>query len=176
MRKACQLEICWQSCGLCARRFPVYRHGVRRDGSQLAVRVTGYSLFWGRRFVLECSSGSERNGFGQDQSLLSNQTVPLRFGMYNLTQTAYLAFGVLLAIFAAAENCGSKRLFYTLKLYVGSCAFAAAWGLFELWCDVSGHAYPAFIFNANAGESAQGYMEVLNLAEKDSQDFKHQCA
>lgn len=100
-----------------------------------------------------------------EQFLLSNQTVPLRFGMYNLTQTAYLAFGVLLAIFAAAENCGSKRLFYTLKLYVGSCAFAAAWGLFELWCDVSGHAYPAFIFNTNAGESAQGYMEVLNLAE-----------
>ena len=100
-----------------------------------------------------------------EQFLLSNQTVPLRFGMYNLTQTAYLAFGVLLAIFAAAENCGSKRLFYTLKLYVGSCAFAAAWGLFELWCDVSGHAYPAFIFNTNAGESAQGYMEVLDLAE-----------
>ncbi len=95
----------------------------------------------------------------------SNQTIPLRFGMYNVTQTAYLGFGVLLAIFAAAENCQSSRLFYTLKLYVGSCAFAAAWGLFELWCDVSGHEYPAYIFNTNAGGSALGYMEVLNLAE-----------
>jgi hypothetical protein len=100
-----------------------------------------------------------------EQFLLSNETIPLRFGMYNVTQTAYLAFGVLLAIFAAAENCQSSRLFYTLKLYVGSCAFAAAWGLFELWCDLTGHAYPAYIFNNNAGESALGYMEVLNLAE-----------
>jgi hypothetical protein len=100
-----------------------------------------------------------------EQFLLSNQTIPLQFGMYNLTQTAYVAFGVLLAIFAAAENCRSSRLFYTLKLYVGSCAFAAVWGLFELWCDLSGHAYPASIFNTNAGESALGYTEVLNLAE-----------
>ena len=100
-----------------------------------------------------------------DPLLASNEMVPLRFGMYNLTQTAYLAFGVLLAVFVAAENCRSARLVYTLKLYVGSCAFAAAWGLFELWCDVSGHAYPAYIFNTNAGESAQGFMEVLDLAE-----------
>ena len=100
-----------------------------------------------------------------DSFLQSNQTIPLRFGMYNVTQTAYLAFGVLLAIFTAAENCRSSRLFYTLKLYVGSCAFAAAWGLFELWCDVNGHEYPAYIFNTNAGGSALGYMEVLSLAE-----------
>ncbi len=100
-----------------------------------------------------------------DPLLVSNEMVPLRFGMYNLTQTAYLAFGVLLAVLVAAENCRSARLFYTLKLYVGSCAFAAAWGLFELWCDVSGHAYPAYIFNTNAGESARGFMEVLDLAE-----------
>lgn len=100
-----------------------------------------------------------------EQFLLSNETIPLRLGMYNVTQTAYLAVGVLLAIFAAAENCVASRLFYTLKLYVGSCAFAATWGLFQLWCDLTGHAYPAYIFNTNGGESAQGYMEVLNLAE-----------
>jgi hypothetical protein len=100
-----------------------------------------------------------------DPLLVSNETIPLRFGMYNLTQTAYLAFGVLLAVFVAAENCRSARLFYTLKLYVGSCAFAAVWGLFELWCGLTGHAYPDYIFNTNAGESAQGFMEVLDLAE-----------
>ncbi len=97
--------------------------------------------------------------------LLSSEIIPLRFGMYNLTQTAYLAFGVLLAILTAAENSHSSRLFYTLKLYVGSCAFAAAWGLFQLWCDLSGHAYPSSIFNTNAGGSALGYMEVVTLAE-----------
>jgi hypothetical protein len=97
--------------------------------------------------------------------LLSNETIPLQFSAYNLTQTAYLAFGVLLAIFAAAENCQSSRLFYTLKLYVAACTFAAVWGLFELWCDLAGHAYPAYIFNTNAGESALGYKEVLELAE-----------
>lgn len=94
-----------------------------------------------------------------------NESVPLQFGMYNVTQTAYLAFGVLLAIFVAAENCDAARLFYTFKLYVGSCAFAAAWGLFELWCDLSGHEYPAYIFNTNAGESALGYKELLTLSE-----------
>jgi hypothetical protein len=100
-----------------------------------------------------------------DPLIVSNEAIPLRFGLYNLTQTAYLAFGVLLAVFVAAENCRSERLFYTLKLYVGSCAFAAAWGLFEFWCDLTGRAYPAYIFNTNAGESAQGFMEVLDLAE-----------
>jgi len=100
-----------------------------------------------------------------DPLYTNNATVPLRFGMYNLTQTIYLAFGILLAIFVAAENCHSARLFYTLKLYVGSCAFAAAWGLFELWCDVTGHSYPSYIFNTNATESSMGYLEVLDLAE-----------
>ena len=97
--------------------------------------------------------------------ILSNQTVPLRFGVYNVTQTAYVAIGIILAILAAAENCQSSRLFYTLKLYVGACAFAAVWGLFQLWCDLSGHEYPAYIFNTNTGESALGYKEVLNLAD-----------
>lgn len=105
------------------------------------------------------------NGTSWVPDPLSSEIIPLRFGLYNVTQTAYLAFGVLLAVFAAAENWSSARLFSTLKLYVGSCAFAAAWGLFELWCDITGHTYPAYIFNTNAGESALGYLEVFKLAE-----------
>jgi hypothetical protein len=98
-----------------------------------------------------------------DPRLVSSQAVPLRFGLYNVTQTAYLAFGVLLAILVAAENCRTSRLFYTVRLYLCSCTFAAAWGLFELWCDLTGHAYPAYVFNTNADVPAAGYRESLAL-------------
>lgn len=96
-----------------------------------------------------------------DPRLMGNQTSALSFSTYDVTQTAYLALGVLLAIFVAAENCSSSRLFYTLKLYAGSCAFAAAWALLQLWCNVTGHAYPAFVFNTSKDISALGYQETL---------------
>ncbi len=98
-----------------------------------------------------------------DPRPLGNDTIPLKFALYNLTQTAYLTFGVLLGVLAAAENCTSARLFQTLRLYVGSCTFAAAWGLLELWCDLTGRMYPAYVFNTNVGESALGYMQVVEL-------------
>jgi hypothetical protein len=98
-----------------------------------------------------------------DPRIESSGTIPLRFGPDNVTQTAYLVFGVLVAIFAAAANCSSAKIFYTLKLYVASSTFAAAWGLFEMWCNVTGHNYPAYIFNTSKTESALGFTEVLTM-------------
>jgi hypothetical protein len=98
-----------------------------------------------------------------DPDPVGSQTVPIQFSLYNITQTVYLAFGVLLAILTAAENCRPSRLFYTLRLYVGSCTFVAAWGLVQLWCNVTGRVYPAYIFNTSASVSALGYKEALAL-------------
>lgn len=92
----------------------------------------------------------------------NSQTVPLRFSMYNVTQTAYLAFGVVLAFLVAAENCRTSKLIQTLRLYVWSCTFVAGWGLFQLWCNLTGHEYPAFLFNTSANMSALGYTEILS--------------
>lgn len=87
--------------------------------------------------------------------------VPLNFTHYNLTQFAYLAFGVLITIFVAAENWNPARLFFTLRLFVSSCAFVAAWGLFQFWCTITSHNYPAFIFNTAKNTSATGYLETI---------------
>jgi hypothetical protein len=98
-----------------------------------------------------------------DPDPLGNQTVPVQFGIYNLTQTAYLAFGIVLAILTAAENCRPARLFYTLRLYVRSCIFVAAWGLFQFWCNITGYTYPAYLFNTSTNVSALGYKETLAM-------------
>ncbi len=87
--------------------------------------------------------------------------IPLRFTLFNITQSAYVVFGVLFAVFIAAENSQSKRLLHTLKLYVSSCVFAAAWGLIQLWCNVAGYTYAASIFNTGKNFSALGYTETL---------------
>lgn len=96
-----------------------------------------------------------------DPGYLDVVAVPLQFGAYNLTRTAYVLFGVMLTIFAAAENVSSSRIFHTLRLYVGSCIFAAVWGLFQFWCNVTGHNYPAYVFNNSTSLSAYGYEQTL---------------
>lgn len=88
--------------------------------------------------------------------------VPLRFGLFNLTQFAYLAFGMMITIFVAAENWHPNRLFSSLKLYVGSCVFVAAWGLFQFWCTITGHDYPAYIFNTGKNDAVIGYLETID--------------
>lgn len=89
------------------------------------------------------------------------EMIPLRLSSFDVTQTAYLTFGILFAVFVAAENSNSGKLFRTLKLYVGSCTFAAAWGLFELWCEITGHPYPAAVFNTGTNISATGYKDTV---------------
>jgi len=91
-------------------------------------------------------------------------TVPLQFSFYNVTQTAYLAFGIVLGILIAAENCHLSKLLYTMRLYVGSCVFAAGWGLFQFWCNLTGRTYPSYLFNNSKTASALGYKETLTLA------------
>jgi hypothetical protein len=88
-------------------------------------------------------------------------SVPLQFTRYNVTQFLYLAFGIMMSIFIAAENWHPARLLSTLKLYLWSCVFVAAWGLFQFWCYMTRHSYPAYIFNTSNNLSATGYMETI---------------
>jgi hypothetical protein len=109
------------------------------------------------------------NGTSRVETFITSPTyrapgiIPLRFGSYNLSQFAYLAFGVLIAVIVAAKNCHPQRLFYTLRLYVGSCVFAAGWGLFQWWCHFTGYIYPALIFNTGTNLSTAGYAETINV-------------
>lgn len=98
-----------------------------------------------------------------DPSVASRDMVPLKFGSYNLTQTGYLLFGILIAIFVAAESHQLSRVRHAARLYVASCTFAALWGLFELWCNLYGHTYPAYLFNTSADASALGYKQALAI-------------
>jgi hypothetical protein len=137
-----------------------------RRGGWLASRNARYGLlmFLGAVLLSLCVP-MLLNGISSvpDPRFESPGLISLRFGQDNLTQTAYLAFGIVVAIFAAAANCNSAKVFNTLKLYVASSTFAAAWGLFEMWCKVTSHDYPFYIFNTSTTESALGYTETLML-------------
>jgi hypothetical protein len=103
--------------------------------------------------------------------IASDQTIPLRLDAERITQTGYFAFGVVFTILVAVENCDSKRLLQSVRTYILSAIFVSLWGFVQLWCNLTGHAYPAFLFNTSMGTSAQLYTErlaELNLARVSS--------
>lgn len=91
---------------------------------------------------------------------ITDEMIPLRLTSYDFTQLGYLAFGLIFAALIAAENSTPRRLYQTLRIYIASCTFAAAWGLLELWCELTSHAYPAGIFNTSTNIAAGGYEET----------------
>lgn len=144
-----------------ASRLPVWR----KQGWLLTHRARWALLGFLGAVVVSLSVPLVLNGTAwlPDPDALGTQTVAIQFSFYNVTQTGYLAFGVLLTILTAAENCRTSRLFYTLRLYVGSCVFVAAWGLLQFWCNVTGYTYPDYIFNTSATAAAFGYKEAVAL-------------
>ncbi|HXH48144.1 MAG TPA: hypothetical protein VNM47_02120 [Terriglobia bacterium] len=91
--------------------------------------------------------------------LNSNEMIPLTLNGERITQTGYFAFGVVFIIFVAVENCDPRRLLQSVRAYVASAIFVSLWGFVQLWCILTGHAYPAFLFNNSMGTSAQLYIE-----------------
>lgn len=91
---------------------------------------------------------------------ITDEMIPLRLTSYDFTQLGYLAFGLIFAALIAAENSTPRKLYQTLRIYIASCTFAAAWGLLELWCELTSHAYPAGIFNTSTNIAAGGYEET----------------
>lgn len=95
-----------------------------------------------------------------------SEMFPLKLDAGRITQTGYFAFGVVFIIFVAIENCDPRRLLESIRTYVASAIFVSFWGFVQLWCLLTGHSYPAFLFNNSMGTSAQLYVETfwqLNL-------------
>ena len=86
---------------------------------------------------------------------------PLRFTPRNITQTMYLAFGVLLTLFLAVKNSNLRELKKTIRIFLISSFFASCWGMLQWFCYWAGFNYPDFIFNTSRGESAMGYTQAL---------------
>ena len=85
----------------------------------------------------------------------------LRFTPRNITQTMYLAFGVLLTLFLAVRNSKLGELKKTIRIFLISSFFVSCWGILQGLCYWAGFTYPAFIFNTSRGESAMGYTQAL---------------
>lgn len=97
-----------------------------------------------------------------DYQLYSSMTVPLSLTSERVTQTGYFAFGVIFTVFVAVESCSAQRMLQSVRTYVASAIFASGWAFVQLWCILTGHTYPAFLFNNSEGTSAQLYTEVLS--------------
>ena len=86
---------------------------------------------------------------------------PLRFTSRNITQTMYLAFGVLLTLFIAAKNSNLGQLKKTIRIFLISSFFVSCWGMLQWFCYRAGFNYPAFMFNTSLVESATGYTQAI---------------
>jgi hypothetical protein len=94
--------------------------------------------------------------------IYSKQTVPLQLDWQRITATGYFAFGILFTIFVAVENCNPKRLLQSVRAYIASAIFVSIWAFVQLGCLLTGHEYPASLFNNSMGTSAQLYTEALS--------------
>src|SRR5271167_3056649 len=88
-------------------------------------------------------------------------SAPLSFGARHITQTVYLAYGVVLSIFIALRNSDLRRFKQTLRVFLVSSLFVSFWGFLQWFCYRSGLTYPSFLFNSSATESALGYLQEI---------------
>jgi O-antigen ligase len=93
--------------------------------------------------------------------LLCNETPPLTFGLRHITQSLYLAYGLIVTIFIAVRNSNPEEFKKSVRVFLISAIFASSWGFLQWYCNDVGIPYPAFIFNTSATESAMGYMQEL---------------
>ncbi len=94
--------------------------------------------------------------------IYSNRTIPLRLDSQRITQTGYFAFGIIFVVLVAVENCDPRRLLESVRAYIISAIFVSFWAFVQVGCLLTGHAYPAFLFNNSMGTSAQNYSEQLS--------------
>lgn len=95
----------------------------------------------------------------ESAELMSNGAAPLSLTSEQITQVAYLLFGIIFVFFIAVKNSEAGQLARTIKLFATSVLFTAVWGLLQSLCFTSGLQYPSYIFNTSATESAKGYLE-----------------
>ena len=100
-------------------------------------------------------------GFLVKASETTESFTPLRLTMHDVTQTAYLAFGVALAAVVAARAVDEAWRRWTVQAFVAGAVALAIWGWVQLLIVQSGHAYPRGVFNTNIQPQTQGYQETL---------------
>jgi hypothetical protein len=86
---------------------------------------------------------------------------PLSFSARHITQTIYLAYGVIITIFIALRNSDLREFRKTIRVFLAASIFVSFWGFLQWYCYRAGISYPSFIFNNNASESAMGYLQDL---------------
>lgn len=88
-------------------------------------------------------------------------STPLIFTFRHITQTMYLAYGLLLTLFIAVKNSDILQFRKSVRIFLTSSVFVSCWGFLQWYCYRGGLSYPAFVFNNNASESALGYLQDL---------------
>jgi hypothetical protein len=89
--------------------------------------------------------------------LSSAEAVPLRFGSQHLTQTAYLLYGIFIAIFVAKRLCNPDEMRNSLKVILASTLFVSVWGFLQWLLYLLDLPYPSFLFNSSETKSALGF-------------------
>jgi hypothetical protein len=93
-----------------------------------------------------------------------------------VTQTAYLFFGICLTLVLSIEFNGLKRLEAGVVALRASATFISLWGLFQAVCYYTGIAYPAFLFNNSKSHfadmydqrAAEGVVRIASVATEPS--------
>lgn len=93
-----------------------------------------------------------------------------------LTQTAYLVFGVCLTLVLSVEFSNLERLEAGLFALRVSAVFISLWGLFQAACYYTGIEYPAFLFNNSTSHfadmydqrAAEGVVRIASVATEPS--------
>src|SRR5271166_5939965 len=75
-----------------------------------------------------------------------NTSAALTFSMRHLTQTIYLAYGLIITIFIAIRNSDFREFQNTIRILFFSSIFVSCWGLLQWLCYRANVSYPALIF------------------------------
>jgi O-Antigen ligase len=93
--------------------------------------------------------------------LLCNESAPLTFSFRHITQTIYLAYGIIIMVLIAARNVYIQQFRKSIRVFLISAICVSFWGMLQWYCYHAGISYPAFIFNSSKTESALGYLQEL---------------
>jgi len=93
-----------------------------------------------------------------------------------LTQTAYLVFGIVLTLVLSIEFGTVQRLEAGLMALRASATFISLWGLLQAACYYAGVEYPAFLFNNSKSNfadmydqrAAEGIIRIASVATEPS--------
>jgi hypothetical protein len=93
-----------------------------------------------------------------------------------VTQTAYLLFGICLTLILSIEFCTPDRLEAGILALRAAATFISLWGLFQAACYYIGVDYPAFLFNNSKSHfadmydqrAAEGVVRIASVATEPS--------